>query len=312
MRVQRWGQSAYESDADLELEAEAARSLGWTSCNHRDVKSRPDLGATDVLVVTSKVKVTRELLEGTPVRYVLTTTSGYDHIDVEGVTALGVQVGRCPMARRDAVVEHALGAMIGLGKAWPTQLQHASDGIWGRGQLPAFAPLGLRGAEILIIGLGVIGSQMARVLQMLDVRVLGVDPLGVPDGVEAVDLEDGLRRCAAVTVHCSLTPTSRMILDARRLGVLRTDAVVVNTARGDSLDVRTAIDAVKAGRLRGLAADVFPKEPWPTLADDAHPAVWLTPHGAGYAPDLGERVAREVADTFRAIHAGEPLPAPVR
>ena len=311
MHVLRWGQSAYESDEDLELEARAARALGWRWTSHPDVKSEPDLHDVELLVVTSKVRVTPALLEGTPVRHVLTTTSGYDHIDVPGVRALGVVVGRCPQARRDCVVEHALGALIGLGKAWPTQLQRAQEGTWCRAELPALAPLGLRGSPILVIGLGVIGRQMARVLQTLGADVLGVDPLGVPEGVEAVALEDGLRRCAAATVHCSLTETSRNLLTAERVAMLRPEAVLVNTARGDSLDVVAAVEQVRAGRLRGLAVDVFPKEPWPALATDALPNVWLTPHGAGYAPDLGERVAREVAATFQAIAAGQDLPAVV-
>lgn len=312
MRVLRWGQSAYESDGDLALEAQAARALGWDWVSHPDVRSTPDLAEVDLLVVTSKVRVTPELLAGTPVRHVLTTTSGYDHIDVPGVRGLGVVVGRCPQARRDAVVEHALAAMTGLGKRWPSQTERAQAGTWCRGELPSLAPLGLRGSPILVVGLGVIGRQMARVLNVLGARVLGVDPQGVPDGVEAVALEEGLRRCAAVTVHCSLTSTSRNLMDAGRLALMPRDAVLVNTARGDSLDVRAAVARVRAGKLRGLAVDVFPTEPWPDLAQDASlPNVWLTPHGAGYAPDLGERVAREVAATFQAIAGGQALPAEV-
>lgn len=312
MRVLRWGQSAYESDADLGLEAEAARARGWSWVSAPDVRTKPDLSAVDVLVVTSKVRVDADLLRGTPVRTVLTTTSGYDHIDVDGVRALGVSIGRSPLARRDAVVEHALGALIGLGKQWPLQLQRAANGTWCRGELPSIAPLGLRGSKVLIIGLGVIGRKMARVLQALDVDVLGVDPAGVPENVQAVSLAEGLAMCDAVTVHCSLTPSSRNLLGPDELALLRAHAVVVNTARGDSLDVRAAVEAVRAGRLRGLAVDVFPAEPWPDLQQDASlPNVWLTPHGAGYAPDLGERVAREVAATFAALHEGRPLPHPV-
>lgn len=308
MHVTRWGQSAYESDADLALEAAAARALGWTWHSAPDVRTAPDLSATDVLVVTSKVRVDARRLAGSPVKHVLTTTSGYDHIDIPGVRAVGVAVGRCPQARRDCVVEHALGSLLALGKRWPTQLERARAGDWCRKELPALAPLGLRGAKILVVGQGVIGRQMNAVLQVLGAHVLAVDPAGVAPDVEEVGLEEGLRRCDAVTVHCSLTSSSRGLLSAERLALIQPHAVVVNTARGDSLDVEAAVAAVEAGRLRGLSVDVFPTEPYPNLSV-SHPSVWFTPHGAGYAPDLGTRVAREVAATLQAIHAGEPLPA---
>ena len=309
MNVLRWGQSAYETDADLAMERAAALALGWSWSVHPDPRSTPDLDGVDLLVVTSKVKVDATVLDRVP--RVLTTTSGYDHIDLQAAHARGVAVGRCPLARRDAVVEHALGAMLALGKAWPTQLQRAHDGDWCRAELPALAPLGLRGSTVLVVGLGVIGRKMAHVLSALDAHVLGVDPRGVPEGVEPVDLATGLGRCDVVTVHCSLTPTSRGILDASALNRLQPHAVVVNTERGDSLDVHAAVERVRDGRLRALAVDVFPTEPWPALAEQSAPNVWFTPHGAGYAPDLGRRVADEVGSAYAALATGAPFPHPV-
>lgn len=309
MNVLRWGQSAYETDADLALEREAAEALGWTWSVHPDPRSRPVLDEVDLLVVTSKVKVDATVLAAVP--RVLTTTSGYDHIDMVAAGRIGTQVGRCPLARRDAVVEHALGAMLALGKVWPAQLARAHDGRWCRAELPTFAPLGLRGSTVLVVGLGVIGRQMARVLQPLGARVLGVDPLGVPEGVVSVGLEEGLERCDIVTLHCSLTETSRGLLGSDALDRLQPHAVLVNTARGDSLDVRAAIERAHDGRLRGLAVDVFPTEPWPSLAADSAPNVWLTPHGAGFAPDLGTRVASEVASAYAALADGVAFPHPV-
>ena len=286
--------------------AAEADALGFGWSVHPDVRTQPVLSGVDLLVVTSNVKVTRAVLAQVPA--VLTTTSGYDHIDLDAAAELGVTVGRCPLARRDAVVEHALGAMLALGKRWPTQVDRARSGIWCRSELPALAPLGLRGSTVLVVGLGVIGRKLTKVLQALDVHVLGVDPLGVPAGVEAVELETGLQRCDAVTLHCSLTESSRNLLDADRLALLRPDAVVVNTARGDSLDVATAASMVNQGRLRGLAVDVFPQEPYPALAAESIDGVWYTAHAAGYAPDLGARVAAEVGAAFRALADGNPLP----
>jgi phosphoglycerate dehydrogenase-like enzyme len=309
MHVLRWGQSAYETDADMALEAGVARELGFTWSLAPDVKRTPDLSGVDVLVVTSKSIVNERVLAAFRGHTVLTTTSGYEHIDLDAARTAGVAVGRCPLARRDCVVEHALGAMIALGKRWPAQDRAAREGIWGRAELPLWAPLGLRGSRVLVVGLGVIGRTMATVLNALGVEVWGCDPLGVPSGVHAVHLDAALPEVDAVTLHCSLTPSSTGLLHADRLALLRPHAVVVNTARGDQLDVHAAVQAVREGRLRGLAADVFPEEPWPTLAADAVEGVLLTPHGAGYAPDLGRRVATEVGAALRALAEGRALPA---
>ncbi len=314
LRVLRWGRSAYEREADLALEAQHARKLGGSWRSAPDPRVVPGLSGVDVLVVTSKAQVDAAVLDAFDGHTVLTTTSGFDHIDVAAAHERGIAVGRCPLARRDAVVEASLGALIALSKRWPAQLAAAQEGRWARADLPELAPLGLRGSTVLLIGLGVIGRKMATVLQALDVQVLGFDPRGLSDveGVQPVTLDEGLRMCDAVSLHCSLTASSRGLLDAGALALLSPHAVVVNTARGGSLDVTSAVRAVQTGRLRGVAVDVFPTEPWPALAEGARvEGVWFMPHGAGYAPDLGQRVAQEVGASLRALVHDQPLPHPV-
>jgi phosphoglycerate dehydrogenase-like enzyme len=305
--VLRWGRSAYERDADLALEAAEARALGLDWALVEDRASRPaGLADADVLVVNSKVRVDERVLAGFRGRLVLTTTSGFDHVDVHACARRGVQVARCPLARRDAVVEHAVGALINLARRLPELDDAAGEGRWRRGDLPALDPRGLAGARVVVVGLGVIGARVATVLGALGATVLGVDPYR-PDRATST-LDDALPGADAVTLHCSLTPTSRGLLDAQRLARLPAHAVVVNTARGDVLDLDAALAAVGAGRLRGLAADVFPVEPYPRLADGAAPGVLFTPHASGYTAGLGARIAAEVGATLRAHVDGRPPP----
>lgn len=306
--VLRWGQSAYETDLDLSREEQGAAGLGL-SWRAQPESEAPDLQGIGALVVTSRVRVDRAILSAFEGSLVLTTTSGTDHIDLVAAAARGIAVGRCPLARRDPVVEHALGAMIGLMRHQPAFQEAARAGRWARSELPGLAPRTLRGAPVLVVGLGVIGRRMAEVLQALGAEVWGVDPAGVPPGVGAVDLDDALPEAAAVTVHCSLTPTSRSLLDERRIGRMADHAVLVNTARGPIVDVAAAVRAVQEGRLRGVHVDVFPREPWPDLQTASrHPAVWLTPHASGYDHHLGRRVADEVVQSLRAWSRREPLP----
>lgn len=307
--VRRWGRSAYETDDALSAERSAAERLGLSWAHHpsRDVPAA--LSRARVLVTTSKVRVDASVIAAFGGDLVLTTTSGVDHIDVAAARVRGVRVARCPVARRDAVVEHAVEALIrGLRRLDPLEAR-GRVGVWARGELPGFAPRGLAGARVGVVGLGVIGARVASVLDLLGAHVIGVDPYAPHPGRPVHDLDAVLPTLDAVTLHCQLTPSSRRILDAARLARLPSHAVVVNTARGEVLDVAAAVEAVRAGVLGGLACDVFPEEPWPDLATAAAVAgVRLTPHASGYVHDLGARVAREVGEALTAWAAGDPVP----
>jgi phosphoglycerate dehydrogenase-like enzyme len=305
--VIRWGRSAYESAEDMAREEELARDLGLSWALRPDPRAPPTSRA-DVLVVTSKVQVDGPVLDVVRPRLVLTTTSGFEHLDRRACRARGVTAARCPLARRDAVVEHTLSALIRLLRRLPDQEAPAHEGRWARGDLPALAPVGLEGTPIAVVGLGVIGSRVAQVLSGLGARVLGVDPEPPPGAPETMPLDEALETCAAVTLHASSTPSSRGLLDADRLAALPRGCLVVNTARGDLMDPLAAARAVARGHLGGLACDVFPEEPWPHLAQHAGPRILLTPHAAGYTRDLGRRVAVEIRSALRAFVAGEPVP----
>lgn len=309
--VVRWGRSAYETPEDLARERAAAEALGWTWSLHPDRAAPPDLSRTRVLVVTSGVRVTEAVLARFGGDLVLTTTSGHDHVDVEAARARGVLVGRTPEARRDAVVEHAVVGASWLARRWDALVGASRGGRWARAELPALAPRGLAGATVGVVGHGVIGRAAVRAFAALGARCLVVDPFAT--GVETSPLEDVLPRADVLTLHCALTPSSRGLVGSGALGRLPAHAIVVNTARGPVLDVEAAVARVVDGRLGGLVCDVFPEEPYPSLARGAaHPGVLFTPHSAGFTRDLGAKVAAGVAASLAAHARGEEVPHPVR
>lgn len=308
--LRRWGQSAYETSADMAEERALCEQLGLSWSLQPDV-TRPPGGRADVLVVTSKVKVTGEILDSVQPDLVCTTTSGFEHIDVAAATARAVSVARCPLARRDAVVEHTIAALVRLLRRFPDQEAPAAHGRWARADLPAISPRGLRGARVVVVGLGVIGARVAEVLSLLGSKVIGVDPAGVPPGIHAGDWPSASVDADAITLHASATPSALALLDRPTLESLPDRCVVINTARGDLMDPIAAAQLVQLGRLGGLACDVFPQEPWPELARFAGPNILLTPHSSGFTHDLGSRVAADVHRVLRAYMAGEPLPWPV-
>jgi glycerate dehydrogenase len=312
IEVVRWGRSAYETDEALAGERENAVGLGLGWRLHVDRVVPPQgLGPRTPLVVTSKVRVDASVARALAGGLVITTTSGFDHIDLAACAAHGVAVARCPLARRDAVVEHTLACTLHLLRGLGVQQQAATEGRWVRGDLPALRPRSLAGAVVVVVGVGVIGREVVTLFQQLGAAVRCVDPhAALPWPVWP--LHEALRGADALTLHCALTPGSRGLIGAAQLDLLPDSAIVVNTARGDSLDVVEAVRRVEAGALGGLAVDVFPKEPWPSMAAARDPRIVFTPHGAGYTEGLAGRVAAEVKAALKAWLDGRPLPHPVR
>lgn len=262
------------------------------------------LDQADVLVVPSKTHVDADVVRRlTRCRLVVTTTSGYDHLDLVALATAGIVASRLPYVRRDAVVETALGMVLGITRRLGPLQAAAEAGRWDRARLVDYGAT--RIGTVAVVGVGVVGSHMCTVLEALGASVLRVDPR-LPVGV-SVPLAEALSRANVVTLHCSLSPENRGMISADVLATLRPGAVLVNTARGKLVDVEAAVAAVRAGRLAGLGLDVFPTEP-ADLARWAAPNVLLTPHAAGWHPRLGEAVSEGVATAVRALLAGTPVP----
>lgn len=305
----RWGRSAYETDLDLVDEQHSAEALGFTWSSVEERRLPGELQDADVLVVNSGVRVSEDALGALRGDLVITTTSGTDHIDLAAAAARGIAVCRCPMARRDAVVETTLAGLLGLMREVPRLHAASARGEWARGRLPTLGPALLADQTVAVVGAGgVIGREVCRRLGALGVSMVGVDPAGVPDGIPSHTLHDALEQADALTLHCHLTEQTRSLIDGQALDTLGT-GIVINTARGGVLDLDDAVARVADGRLRGLLTDVYPTEPWPPLAHHAQvEGLWLLPHAAGFTPDLGRRVTEGVALVLRARTEGRPLP----
>ncbi len=299
MRLSRLVWSPYEAPADRAAERAL---LG------KRVQVLEDGSDAEVLVTTSNLRIDRPLLDRHPsARLVLTTTSGTDHLDLDALRDRGIAAARLPEARRDAVVENSLAlALAGLHRLG-TLRDRAVAGRWARAELPALGPRNLRGARVGIVGLGVIGRRMAEVAALLGAEVWGLDPAGLPPGVRPASLR-ALVGCDVLSLHCSLTDSSRDLVDAELLGHAR-DLVLINTARGRLLDVSAAVAALDDGRLAFLGVDVFPEEPWPALADvGTRPDLVFLPHAAGFHRGLPQQVREGLDRAVCAWLAGDGLP----
>jgi len=267
---------------------------------------KPSLEGVQILIITSKVIVDQELLLTAPeLRLVITTTSGFDHIDLVAAKRHGVAVCRSPLARRDAVVEASVAMALGLFRSHGALHGLSSQGVWGRGSLPSQNIRLIRGSTVGIVGMGVIGKSARDTWRALGATVIWSDP-ALDDGVSIDKL---LKSSDIVTLHCSLTASSRRLIDNSSLALMRRGAILINTARGACVDLEAL---AHADHLGGVGLDVFPTEPPHQLAElSMIKNSVITPHSAGFHTGLGASVAAEVVETVRCWISNIPLPNPV-
>jgi phosphoglycerate dehydrogenase-like enzyme len=185
-----------------------------------------------------------------------------------------------------------------------------------------FMPTRLEGSTMVVVGYGRLGRAIGAAAAAFGITVVGVrrgsDRAGERLGGEALDaaarvvgpagLADVLATADHVVVATPATPETRRLIDARALSALKAGAVLVNVSRGGVVDEEAVLAALADGRLRGYAADVFETEPLPAGHPFwSHPAVIVSPHVAGFAPDYRERVRDLVCDNLARFLAGRPL-----
>jgi phosphoglycerate dehydrogenase-like enzyme len=301
LRFSRWGRSAYETDEALAAEEAALSALLQPAGFRADA---------EFVAVNSKTRVDDALLDQMPsARVIVTTTSGYEHMDLHAIHARGITPARLPLARRDAVVESALGMILDFTRRHATLRQDASGGRWVRAALPGMGLSTLRGASVGLVGMGVIGTRMAEVLTVLGASVCGNDPAGLPEGMAEASVDDMLQRCDVLSLHCRLTDDNRGFISRERILSARKGLILINTARGGLMDVDAAVSAAKRGILGGLGVDVFPEEPWPRMSQAADgQRILFTPHASGYHDRLTEVICEGLVDAASALVAEQNIP----
>lgn len=236
---------------------------------------------------------------------------GVDNVDLEAATERGIVVTYTPGANADSVAEHTFALLLGLIRKISPADRSLREGEWRSSEFMGFE---LVGKTLGIIGLGAIGSRVAKRAMAFGMRVVAHDPYVGRErasslGVELANLETLLRSADVVSLHASLTEETRHILSARELGLMKRTAILVNAARGPLVDEEALIQALGEGRIAGAGLDAFQSEPLP----DDHPFtkmhnVLLTPHIAAFTQEALARGDKILAtDMATALRGGKPL-----
>lgn len=253
-------------------------------------------------------------------RIVTRVGTGVDAIDVPTATAHGVWVTNVPDFAIDEVSSHALALLLALHRNLRGHLAAAAGGNWryqAVSPIPRFA-----GLTLGLLGFGRIGSAMGRKGLGAGLRVIAHDPhlpqerIGAA-GAAAVDFATLLREADFLSLHVPLTDETRGLLDAPALARMKPTAYLINTARGEVVDLPALVAAVQTGRLAGAGLDVLSTEP-PHPDDPVlrEPRILLTPHVAWASEesklDVRRRAAEDVARVLRGERPRTPVNAPAR
>ena len=236
-------------------------------------------------------------------RLVQASAAGYDSVDHLAAAELGIPVANLPGFNVDAVADWTLLALL-----WLLRRPDLAGAGVARGEWSPYLGQDLARLTVGIAGFGRIGRAVARRLTGFGAEVLVFDAQPVDAGQQRVELDELLRRSDAVTVHLPLDDSTRALLDADRLALMRPGAFLLNAGRGGIVDEAALAAALDAGRLGGAALDVFATEP---LAPDSplrgRADVLLSPHCAGYTRAAAEEMRRRlVAAVDHVLDGGAP------
>jgi (S)-sulfolactate dehydrogenase len=267
------------------------------------------LGEADAWIVRNRTQVRGEALAAaTQLRVVGRLGVGLDNIDLAACAARNIEVIPATGANAETVAEYVLGmAMILLRGAAYLSTSAVAAGRWPRQMLAQGRELS--GKTLGLVGFGSIGRVTAGKAQALGLKVIAFDPAVPADSpawrecaVSPCGLDELLGRGDIVSLHVPLVESTRRLLDARRIGLMKAGAILVNSARGGIVDEAALAAALREGRLAGAALDVFEEEPLragSVLADV--PNLILTPHIAGVTQESNERVSSLVAERVAAF-----------
>jgi len=260
------------------------------------------------LIVRSQTKVGAEVIEsGKKLKVIGRAGVGTDNIDVDAATKNGIVVVNAPTGNIIAAAEHTIALMLALARNVPQANSHLKSGKWRREE---FVGTEIRNKTLGIIGLGNVGSEVAKRVQSFEMRVIAHDPFVSKDyarnlKVDLVSLDQLLREADFITLHVPLTATTKKLIGSKELAKLKPTARIINCARGGLIDEEALVKAVRAGKIAGAAFDVFDHEPVtdsPLFKEDK---IIVTPHLGASTIEAQTSVAKDVAAEVLAVLQGQ-------
>jgi D-3-phosphoglycerate dehydrogenase len=295
---------------------EALARLGGIGSVQKSTSFQPvasELAEAEALLIRSRTKIHQGLLEQTPrLKYVVTATSGFDHVDFEACQKRNIQVAYTPEANADAAAEHTFALMLNLVRS-----VNAGDRAIRRHEWKESLPKthGLKGLQLGLVGLGRIGQRVAALARAFGLQVAAHDPYLEPEifkklEVQKLSLIEIFLSSDIISLHVPLTKETKYLVNHQTLEHFNPEAYLINTARGELIDELELAIRMEEGFLKGVALDVFEKEPLPqdSRLRGLKNAV-LTPHVGAYCLDAFAKGSQLAVDELLYMLEGQKSPS---
>ncbi|MBI4532004.1 MAG: 3-phosphoglycerate dehydrogenase [Candidatus Latescibacteria bacterium] len=262
-----------------------------------------------VVNIRAYSKFTREALQRLPtLRMISVLGTGTDNVDLAATKELGITVTNTPGVATEAIAEHALTLMLSVARNIPVIHQQTKAGKWERGLVTQ-----LWGKTLGIVGTGLIGTHMARLGRGIGMNVIAwtFNPSkekAKEIGFRYVPFDELIRTSDVISLHLRLSDKTQGIIGNREMGMMKSTAILINTARGALIDKRAFVAALWKGQIAGAGLDVYDHEPIPPgdqiLQLDR---VVLTPHSSGMVPEVMEKSNEMTVENVINFLAGTPV-----
>ena len=267
------------------------------------------IGDYEALIVRSQTKVSAEVIQaGKKLQVIARAGVGVDNIDVDEATQRGIVVVNAPTGNTISAAEHTIALMLSLTRHIPQANAVLKSGKWRRAD---FMGTEVRDKTLGIIGLGNVGSEVAKRARGLQMKLIAHDPFISVDHahnlqVELVSLKQLLKESDFITLHIPLTPQTKGLIGAKELASVKPTVRIINTARGGLIDEKALAKAVKEKRVAGAAIDVFATEPATSSILFEDDNIVVTPHLGASTAEAQVMAAKDVAEQVIDIFKGQP------
>jgi lactate dehydrogenase-like 2-hydroxyacid dehydrogenase len=273
--------------------------------------------SADALLTTVTDRVTAEVLATEPRRAKLVANFGvgFNNIDIEAAKARGIAVSNTPDVLTDATADLALTLLLMTARRTGEGERHLRGGQWTGWRPTHMLGTHVTGKTLGLIGMGRIARAVAqRAHHGFGMKVIFHDPFPpAPDVARALgaeprnSLEEVLREAHFVSLHCPATPETRHLMNRERLALMRPEALLINTARGDVVDEAALVEALQARRIAGAGLDVYEREPQVTPALLAMENVVLLPHLGSATHETRVAMGLRAFENLQLFFSGKPL-----
>lgn len=287
------------------LDKKAISNLEMLGCdvdtNHYDIEDlKEKIKEVDCIVIRSATKIRRELIDeaikGGKLKLIIRGGVGLDNIDVQYAEQNGIKVRNTPNAISSSVAEIILAHMFSLARFLNQSNITMKAGLWKKKE---YVGVELEGKTLGIIGMGRIGSELAKKCTALGMKIIYFDLMdikNIDNNYRKVEFDELLRESDFISINISGT---KSIIGSEELKKVKKGAFIINTSRGKALDEDAIITSLNDGTLGGVGLDVFLEEPSKNLELINHPKVSLTPHIGASTKEAQMKIGEEVINIIK-------------